>query len=128
MNPPQLTIGDGNAMLNIDDPRLHDNHLGDGFIVTIPRTTSTTIPSTSTTDSNDDDDNSNDTDYDSFSNSNESQYSSENSSDDSMKTVSRLIRDVETTTRRSSRKSLAKSSTPKRKCFIALVALFVSLS
>lgn len=114
MNPPQLTIGDGNAMLNIDDPRLHDNHLGDGFI---PRTTSTTILSTSTTDSNDDD--SNDTDYDSFSNSNESQYSSENSSDDSMKTVSRLIRDVETTTRRSSRKSLAKSSTPKRKCFIA---------
>ncbi|XP_061389620.1 platelet-derived growth factor receptor alpha, partial [Musca vetustissima] len=111
VNPPQLTNGDGNAMLNIDDPRLHDNHLGDGFIMTIPRTTTmTTITPTTTTDSYNYDD------YDANANSNESSSSSsssENSSDNSMKTVSRIIRNVETTTRRSSRKYLAKSSTPK---------------
>ncbi|XP_073825338.1 PDGF- and VEGF-receptor related isoform X5 [Musca autumnalis] len=109
-SPSQLTKndGDGNNMLNIgDDPRLHDNHLGDGFIMTIiPRFTTTTTITSTTTDNSD---------YDEMiSNSNESlDNSSENNSNESSKPVSRTIRDVETTTRRSSRKSLAKSSTPR---------------
>lgn len=111
----------------IEDPTVHSKHFGDGSIMTSSRfsaiimtpttpTTPTTRTTTTKSEIYDDYEDSNDSDrHDDDDNDSGSSESQENNSKDLTQILSRTVRDVETTTRRSGRVALSRISTPKRK-------------